>query len=146
MIVDLDSVLDAAAAKHEPSATHSAGTGEPTDSRSDPIPLPEDGTGTGHDLHGAIPTSPPQLVYYLFQVISFNNTLLELCLTGTPAHIKGRSTLSHGPLLSWTHKVHKNCLCSLLLRHLGCKTLLSPAAVGLWQRMHISHAMVDNTG
>ena len=61
-IVDLDSVLDAAAAtskKHEPSATLSVGTGERTDSRSDPVPPLEGETGTGHDSHGATPTSSP---------------------------------------------------------------------------------------
>ena len=63
-IVDLGSALDAAAAastskKHESSATRSAGTSETTDSRTDPIPPPEGGTGTGHDSHGATPTSSP---------------------------------------------------------------------------------------
>ena len=61
-IVDLDSALDAAAAtskKHEPSATHSAGTGERTDSRADLVPPSEGETGAGHDSHGATPTSSP---------------------------------------------------------------------------------------
>lgn len=33
--------------------------GEPTDSRPDPIPPPEDGTGTGHNSRRVLPTSSP---------------------------------------------------------------------------------------
>ena len=44
-----------AAKVHKPSASPS----EPTDDRPDPIPPPEDGTGTGHGSRGTTPTTSP---------------------------------------------------------------------------------------